>query len=83
MSKLEVSKFPVVGKLKEGQTVKEHFTDIYKTIGQHFINQAEVLAGDVSELTSSVSITIDLNPNEIVQIDKYTQNIVMGEKDYE
>ncbi len=79
MSKLEISKAIVVGCPKEGQTYKEHFVDIYNAIGQHFINHAESLAGDVNELTSSVSISINLNPNEVIQIDKFTNQFVMGE----
>lgn len=78
-SKLEVSKAIVVGHAKEGETFKEHFTDIYKAIGEHFIKNAETLAGDVNELTTSVSISINLNPNELIQIDKLTNQLVMGE----
>lgn len=78
MSKIEIPKAPVVGRIKEGQTLKEHFTEIYKAVGQHFIEEAEVLAGDVNELTTSVKITIDLNPNEIVMIEKTTNQLVVG-----
>ncbi len=76
---MEDSKLPVIGQFKEGKTLNEHFTDVYKTIGKHFIEQAEVLAGDVNELTTSVSISIDLKPNEVVTIDKTTNQIVIGE----
>lgn len=79
MPKVEFSKLPVVGHMDAGQTPKEHYTEIYKTIGKHFIDHAEVLAGDVNELTSSVSISIDLNTNELVVIDKWTKQLVMGE----
>lgn len=78
MPKVELSKLPVVGHMKDGETPKEHFIDIYKAIGKYFIDQAEILAGDVDERISSVYLSIDLSPHELVTIDKQTKHIVKG-----
>ncbi|GAB0167451.1 hypothetical protein LSPCS325_08880 [Lysinibacillus sp. CTST325] len=76
---MKKSIMPFVGRPKEGQSLNEHFAEIYKMIGKHFENQADIMAGDVNELTTQVTLTIYLNPNEYVTIDKTTNQIVIGE----
>lgn len=63
----------------EGVTPKEHYEQLYVQIGNHLIKNASILSGDVNDYTSSVTININLEPNEIVTIDKFATQIVIGD----
>ena len=76
--KVEVSKVLVTA-VPEGKTPKEHFTTLYEEIGKHIISNASILASDVTELTSDVKIEINLNPHEIIRLQKTTNTILIGE----
>lgn len=62
-----------------GVTSKEHYTNLYKQIGKHIANNAESLAGDVTDLTGDIKIEIVLNVNEIITLQKTSNKIMIGE----
>lgn len=54
---------------EQSETAQEHFTEIFRQIGIHFIKNAERLGNNVVDGTSGVDIFISLEPNSIVSID--------------
>ncbi|MDI2588044.1 hypothetical protein OR571_13195 [Psychrobacillus sp. NEAU-3TGS] len=75
---LEVRKVLVTA-VPKGKTPSEHFTTLYEEIGKHLVNNASVLASDVTELTSDVKIEISLNPHEVITLQKTSNTIMIGE----
>lgn len=61
-----------------GQTSQEHFTEIYKAIGSHFIENAETMASEMTHDSISVTFYINLTSFEMITIDKTTSTIVKG-----
>lgn len=48
---------------------QQQFTEIFKQIGLHFIENAERLGNAVGDNTSSIDIFVSLNPSELVTVD--------------
>ncbi|WP_313150775.1 hypothetical protein [Lysinibacillus capsici] len=56
-------------KVSDAVTTEDKFEEIYRNIGNHFINNAERLAKNVVDSTTNVDIFIKLEPNSVVTID--------------
>ncbi|WP_312507538.1 hypothetical protein [Lysinibacillus sp.] len=57
--------------LKTGDvlTTQDKFEEIFRNIGNYFINNAERLGKNVVDSTANVDVFIKLEPNSIVMID--------------
>lgn len=56
-------------KVSEVVTTQDKFEEIYRNIGNYFINNAERLGKNVVDSTANVDVFIKLEPNSIVMID--------------
>lgn len=50
-------------------TPQEKFSEIFRQIGIHFINNAERLGNNATHMTSNIDVFISLEPNSVVYID--------------
>lgn len=79
MAKIEVSNI-LSTVVPIGLTPNEHYKNLYKEIGNFFIENAEILASDVMELTGNQEYKIKLDVNELVTIEKTINYLVEGKK---
>jgi hypothetical protein len=63
-----------------GLTTNEHYKNLYEEIGNFFIENAEILASDLTDLTGSQEYKIVLDVNELVSIEKTINYLVEGKK---
>lgn len=79
MAKIEVSNI-LSTVVPIGIAPNEHYKELYKEIGNFFIENAETLASDVMELTGNQEYKIKLDVNELVTIEKTINYLVEGKK---
>ena len=56
-------------KVNEVVTTQDKFEEIYRNIGNYFINNAERLGKNAVDSTANVDVVIKLEPNSVVMID--------------
>lgn len=56
-------------KVSEVVTTQDNFEEIFRNIGNYFINNSERLGKNVVDSTANVDVSIKLEPNCIVMID--------------
>ncbi|MCK1999377.1 hypothetical protein MPH47_19470 [Psychrobacillus psychrodurans] len=79
MAKIEVSNI-LSTVVPVGITPSEHYKNLYEEIGNFFIENAEILASDLTDLTGSQEYKIVLDVNELVSIEKTINYLVEGKK---
>lgn len=62
---------------EEGQTTQKHFTEVFRQIGLHFLNNADRLGSSIGEKVASVDIFINLEPDSIVTVDISQKEILV------
>ncbi|MFJ8064908.1 hypothetical protein ACIQYS_09765 [Psychrobacillus sp. NPDC096426] len=67
-------------RVPKDKTPNEHYKNLYEQIGQHFKENAEILASDLTLLTGCIEYKITLPVNELVSIEKTTNYLVEGNK---
>lgn len=64
----------------EGKEPKEHYKNLFESVGRYILNNAETLASDVADNTSSVILTVELNAHEIVSLEKKIDFVLLEDE---
>lgn len=64
----------------KGDTITEMYEDLYEKIGNYFLENAKRMSSDMCYNNRSLTITIDIEPNCIITIDRKTSEYLMEVK---